>query len=171
MTRTPRTARAVEGGLIYHVLNRGNGRTRLFRKPADYDAFLVVLAQALARFPGVELLAFCLMPNHWHLVLRPRRAADLARFMSWLCVTHVRRHHQHHGTRGGGHLYQGRFKSFPVQDDPHLLTLLRYVESNAVRARLVRDARRWRWRALCVRHGCHRRRDRGRGPAGAVAGP
>jgi putative transposase len=79
--------------------------------------------------------------------------------MSWLCVTHVRRHHQHYRTRGGGHLYQGRFKSFPVQDDGHLLTLLRYVEANAVRARLVRDARRWRWCSLCVRHGAGRRRE------------
>jgi len=147
-----RTARAVEKNLIYHVLNRGNARRKLFHKPADYDAFVRVLAQALERYPTIELLAFCLMPNHWHLVLRPRAARDLGRFMSWLCVTHVRRHHLAHRTRGGGHLYQGRFKSFPVQEDAHLLTLLRYVEANPIRAQLVRDARRWKWGSLSWRH-------------------
>ena len=149
----PRTARAVEAGLIYHVMNRGNGRQRVFHKPADYDAFERILIEALERFPGVELLAYCLMPNHWHLVLCPRRASDLARFMGWLCVTHVRRHHQAHATRGGGHLYQGRFKSLPTQDDEHLLSLLRYVESNARRARLIERAERWRWCSLFGRFG------------------
>ena len=144
----PRTARAVEAGLIYHVMNRGNARQRLFHTPADYDAFLRVLAEALERFSGIALLAWCLMPNHWHLVLRPARSGDLARFMGWLCVTHVRRHHRAHRTRGGGHLYQGRFKSLPVQDDEHLLILLRYVEANALRARLVGRAQRWRWCSL-----------------------
>ena len=147
----PRTARAIEGGLIYHVMNRGNGRMRLFHKPADYDAFERVLAAALEKFPSVELLAYCLMPNHWHLVPRPAESKDLARFMSWLCVTHVRRHHEHYHGRGGGHLYQGRFKSFPVQGDEHLLTLLRYVEANALRAKLVDRAERWRWCSLRIR--------------------
>jgi putative transposase len=85
------------------------------------------------------------MGNHWHLVLRPRKDDALGRMMSWVGVTHVRRHHAAHRTTGAGHVYQGRFKSFPVQDDAHLLTLCRYVESNARRAKLVRRAEDWRW--------------------------
>jgi putative transposase len=146
----PRTARAVEAGLIYHVLNRGNGRMRLFHKPQDYAAFQHVLAQALQRYP-VDLLSYCLMPNHWHLVLCPRIDTALARFVGWLGVTHVRRHHQHYANHAGGHLYQGRYKSFPVRDDLHLLTLCRYVEANPLRADLVPCAERWRYSSLWQR--------------------
>jgi putative transposase len=138
----PRTARAVEAGTIYHVLNRGNGRMQLFHKPEDFNAFLKVLSEGLAKYP-VDLLTYCLMSNHWHLVLRPRTAESLGRFMGWVGVTHVRRHHAHYGTRGGGHLYQGRFKSFPVQDDGHFLTVCRYVEANALRAGAVGRAEDW----------------------------
>ena len=66
----PRTARAALGGLIYHVLNRGNGRMGIFRKPADYQAFAAILLDGKQR-ARVNLFGFCLMPNHWHLVLRP----------------------------------------------------------------------------------------------------
>ena len=151
----PRTARAVEAGLIYHVLNRGNGRMRLFRKDGDFAAFEDVLAQGLLRYP-VELLTYCLMDNHWHLVLRPGTDDGLARFMAWVGVTHVRRHHAHYRTCGGGHLYQGRFKSFPVQEDGHFLTVCRYVEANALRAGLVARAEDWPWGGL------HARRFRGK---------
>jgi len=147
----PRTARSVEAGLIYHVLNRGNGRQRLFHKDGDFLAFEQVLGEGLKRYP-VELLTYCLMPNHWHLVLRPGTNQALGKLMGWVGVTHVRRHHQHYQTRGGGHLYQGRFKSFPVQEDRHFLVLCRYVEANAVRAGLVKDVDHWRW------NGAHTRR-------------
>jgi putative transposase len=143
----PRTGRAVEAGMIYHVLNRGNGRMRLFHKPQDYAAFERVLAEGLARY-SVELLTYCIMPNHWHLVARPRTNEALGRWMGWVGVTHVRRHHEHYHRRGGGHLYQGRFKSFPVADDDHLLTLCRYVEANPLRARLVQRAEEWQWSGL-----------------------
>ena len=143
----PRTARSVESGLIYHVLNRGNGRQRLFRTHADYDAFLCVLAEAMARFPSIELLAFCLMPNHWHLICRPKHDADLAAFMSWLTNTHVKRYRAHY-RRTSGHLYQGRYKSFPVERDEHLLIVLRYVEANALRAKIVRRAQDWPYSSL-----------------------
>lgn len=146
----PRQPRSAHGGVIYHCLNRGNGRQSLFHKPADYDAFMDLLAEATERVP-VGLLGFCLMPNHWHLVLQPGGDDDLSRFMSWLGVTHVRRHHAHYNTRGGGHLYQGRYKSFPVQDDRHLLTVLRYVEANALRAKKVKRAENWRWGSLAAR--------------------
>jgi putative transposase len=140
--------------------NRGNGRRRIFHTPGDYDAFLRVLAEALRRYPGVALLAYCLMPNHWHLVLRPAGDADLPAFMRWLMVTHVRRHHEAHRTRGGGHLYQGRYKSFPIQADEHLLTVLRYMEANAVRAGLAKRARDWRWCSLAQRAEQSRRHSR-----------
>ena len=118
--------------MIYHVLNRGNGRLRLFHNEGDYDAFEQVLIEGLKRYP-VALLTYCLMPNHWHLVVRPRTDVALGRLMGWIGVTHVRRHHEHSHRRGTGHLYQGRFKSFPVAEDKYFLTLCRYVEGNAVR--------------------------------------
>src|SRR3990172_1302017 len=120
----PRSARAIEAGLVYHVLNRGNGRMCLFHKDDDFAAFEKVIGQGLARCP-VDLFTYCLMTNHWHLMVRPRTDDALARLMAWVGVTHVRRHHEHYHPRGGGHLYQGRYKSFPVQDDEHFLTVCR----------------------------------------------
>src|SRR5204863_1728580 len=136
----------LDGGL-YHVLNRGNGRSRIFYKDADFLSFLRVLVEGLAKF-DVELLCWCLMSNHWHLVLRPRRGRELSRFMQWVAVTHARRLHSHYHTRGGGHIYQGRFKSFPVQSDEHFLILCRYVEANPLRAKIVKQAESWRWSSL-----------------------
>ena len=155
----PRTARRSLGGVVYHVLNRGNGRQRLFHKHADYDAFVALLLQVKLAVPGVRLLAFCLMPNHWHLVLWPRSDGELSRFMQRLQTAHVRRHHAHHAVHASdagaaGHLYQGRFKSFPVQrDDRHLLAVLRYVESNPLRADppLARRPAGWKWCSFSVR--------------------
>lgn len=146
----PRTARAVEAGLVYHVINRANGQMRLFHKAADFAAFEGVLAEGLERYP-VDLLTYCLMGNHWHLLLRPRTNKALGQLMGWVGVTHVRRHHEHYHTRGGGHLYQGRFKSFPVQDDIHFLIVCRYVEANALRAGLVERAEDWSWGGLYAR--------------------
>ena len=143
----PRTARATEAGMIYHVLNRGNGRMRIFRKAEDYQAFERVLAEGLERYP-VELLTYCLLPNHWHLVVRPNTDEALGRWMGWVGVTHVRRHHERYHSRGGGHVYQGRFKSFPVAEDDYFLALCRYVEGNALRAALVERAEDWQWCGL-----------------------
>jgi putative transposase len=146
----PRIGRIAPGGLVYHVLNRGNGRRRLFYKDADYAAFLKLLGEAIDRVP-TRVLGYCLMPNHWHLVLWPREDGELSLFMRWLSNTHVRRYHQHYHTYGQGHVYQGRFKSFPVQDDRHLLTVLRYVEANPLRAKLVTRAEAWEWSSLSRR--------------------
>ncbi len=132
----PRSPRAAEGGLIYHALNRANFRSAIFDDDEDYAAFERVLAQAVARH-DMRLLAYCLMPDHFHLVLWPREDGDLSQFMRWLTLTHTQRWHAHHRTAGTGHLYQGRFKSFPVQADEHFLTVCRYVERNPVRADLV----------------------------------
>jgi putative transposase len=143
----PRPSRQFKVGEIYHVLNRGNRRANLFRKDGDFLAFLRVLTQGLERYP-VDLLCWCLMHNHWHLVLRPRRTGAISDLMRWVGVTHVRRHHEHHHTRGGGHLYQGRFKSFPVETDRHFLVLCRYVQANPLRAGIVARAEQWQWSSL-----------------------
>ncbi len=144
----PRTARASQANWCYHVLNRGNGKAEVFHKPADYEAFLALFEPACKRVP-MRILASCLMPNHFHLVLWPRHDGDLSRWMQWLMTSHVRRYHRHYG--GSGHIWQGRFKAFPIQRDEHLLAVLRYVERNPLRARLVRRADAWRWSSLVAR--------------------
>ncbi|HEX8520726.1 MAG TPA: transposase [Tepidisphaeraceae bacterium] len=143
----PRIARAAPGGVVHHCLNRGNDRKIIFRKPADFDAFLQLLAEGKARFT-VTILAFCLMDNHWHLSLLPAADDDLSNFIGWICNAHVRRYRLHYHTAGQGHLYQGRFKSFPVKDDPHLLLMHRYVEANALRAGMVTRAEDWPYSSL-----------------------
>ena len=151
--------------MIYHVLNRGNARQALFESEGDYELLLSVLAQAQQRV-SMRTVGYCIMPNHWHLVLWPRRDGDLSEFMRWLTVTHTQRWHARHGTAGMGHLYQGRFKSFPVQavrvsaerrrmgwlegGDP-VLCVLRYVERNPLRAGLATSADAWPWSSLCQR--------------------
>jgi putative transposase len=142
-----RRLRCSDGGYVYHVLNRAVGRTRLFTKPADYTAFEQVLQQAWDRF-GLRLLSYAILPNHWHLVVWPERDGQLSRWAQWLTVTHVRRWHAHHHTEGSGPIYQGRFKSFPVQADNHFYTVCRYVERNALRANLASRAEQWRWSSL-----------------------
>lgn len=142
-----RALRVTAGDAVYHVLNRANGRQALFEDEGDYAAFERVLAEAQQRVP-MRLLAYCLMPNHWRLVLWPLRDGDLSRFMAWLTLTHTQRWHAHRHTTGSGHVYQGRFKSFLVQTDAHLVTVCRYVERNARRAQLVERAEQWRWGSL-----------------------
>jgi putative transposase len=144
----PRTARASKGGYIYHVLNRGNARQTVFHKDGDYAAFFKLLREASERTP-VRLLAYCLMPNHFHLAAWPVGDGDLSTFMAWLLTAHVRRYHKHH--HSSGHVWQGRFKAFPVQDDEHLVTMLRYVERNPVRAGLVERAEHWPWSSAAPR--------------------
>ena len=132
---------------MYHVLNRANARAEIFSQDEDYQAFERVLAEAVQR-TGTRLLAYCVMPNHWHLVVWPREEGELSRFIGWLTLTHTQRWHAHRHSTGTGHLYQGRFKSFPVQEDGHCLTLCRYVERNALRANLVQRAEEWQWSSL-----------------------
>ena len=149
----PRKARASIGGLIYHVLNRSGSRRRMFGSDKDYLAFLKVLLEAQQRWPGMRVLALCIMPNHWHLVLRPSGDGELSAFMRWLTQTHTQRWRHAKHTVGHGALYQGRFKSFIVQEDRHLLVLCRYVERNPLRVRqkLVKRAEDWRWSSVWIR--------------------
>jgi len=146
----PRPARVALGGYVYHVLNRANGRLRLFRTPRDFLAFHDALEAAIARHP-TRLLAWCVMGNHWHFVAWPRADGELSRFFGYLALTHATRWQVAHGAVGTGHVYQARFKSFMVQQDEHLAWVLRYVERNPLRAGLVRRAQDWPWGSLHAR--------------------
>jgi putative transposase len=143
-----RPLRVTSGGYVYHMLNRANGRLRMFHKDADYAAFERMMAEALEHVPGMRLLAYCLLPNHWHLLVWPTSDGELSDFGHWLALTHTQRWHAHYRNVGVGHLYQGRFKSFLVEADDHYLTVCRYVEQNALRAGLVERAEDWRWGSL-----------------------
>lgn len=143
----PRIKRVDVGGEVYHVLNRSNARVQIFDNDKDYKQFEDILEEAVAKY-DMRLLAYCIMPNHWHLVLYPKSDGDLSQFMSWLSNTHTRRWHISKETVGQGHLYQGRYKSFICEKDQHLLTVLRYVERNAKTANLVKFAEQWRWSSV-----------------------
>jgi putative transposase len=146
----PRRPRNAPGGFVYHALNRAVANLTLFEGPADYDAFASVLVQALEKHP-TRVLGFCLMPNHWHFVIWPRREGELTDFLRWLTHTHTMRWHVQHHSQGSGHLYQGRFKAFPVAKDEHLYMVLRHVERNPIRAGLVKKAEKWPWSSLAWR--------------------
>ena len=146
----PRRKRVNRGGLVYHVLNRAAARRRIFETPSDYSTFELCLEQARQRI-NMRILTYCILPNHWHLVLWPRDDGHLSEFMKWLGTTHSRRWQVAHQSAGGGRVYQGRFKSFPIQVEEHLLDVCRYVERNALRAGLVEVAQEWRWSGLWQR--------------------
>ena len=132
---------------VYHVLNRANARVQIFDTKEDYKQFEDIIEEAVERF-DMRLLGYCIMPNHWHLVLYPEKDGDLKLFMSWLTNTHTRRWHVTKETVGQGHLYQGRYKSFLCATDSHFYTLMRYVERNAKTAKLVKKAQDWQWSSI-----------------------
>ena len=130
------------------MLNRGNARAKVFHKEGDYAAFVDLLAAANERLP-MRILGYVLMPNHFHLVLWPRTAGDLSRWMQWLLTRHVRRYHRHyHSAATSG---RDASKPFPIEQDEHLVTVLRYVERNPLRAGLVERAQDWHWSSLAWR--------------------
>lgn len=141
----PRTARASKGDVCYHVINRGNAKSTVYHNSSDYHSFIQLMAKACDRLP-MRILSYCLMPNHFHLVLWPYGDGDISGWMQWLLTSHVRRYHRLRGT--SGRIWQGRFKAFPIQQDAHLLTVIRYVERNPVRANLVRSAADWNWSSV-----------------------
>jgi putative transposase len=142
-----RPKRADAAAHCYHMLNRANLRATIFDKDADYEAFEKILDEALERF-NVELFAYCLMPNHYHLLVRPGVDGEMGRFGHYIGLTHTQRYHAHYKTTGLGHVYQGRFKSFPVQSDEHFLTVARYVERNAFAAELCDRPEDWNFGSL-----------------------
>ena len=142
----PRPLRPVAPGLIYHVINRGNNRQTVFHDDGDHEAFLAALLDLRQRKP-FELYGYCLMRNHFHLLIRPTQDS-ISRVVQSLLVSHTQRYHKHH--RSGGHVWQGRFKSPVIQDDDHLLCVLRYIEANPLRAKIVRRADRYLWSSFHV---------------------
>lgn len=155
----PRLERVDVGGYTYHVLNRANARVQIFDNNSDYLQFENVLEQAIEKY-NMRLLAYCIMPNHWHLMINPVNDGDMRLFMNWLTNTHTRRWHLSKDTVGQGHLYQGRYKSCMCQNDDHFLTMIRYIERNALKANLVRRAEQWRWSSVWRRqYGTHHQKE------------
>jgi putative transposase len=130
------------GELVHHALNRANFRSALFKHEGHYQDFLDLVEESLD-FVAMRILAYCLMPNHWHLVLYPRADGDLAKFLQPITLTHTQRDHARTRTAGFGHIYQDRYKSLPVERGGHFMTLVRYVERNAQCAGLVKKAEDW----------------------------
>lgn len=143
----PRRPRICPAGTCFHVLNRAVARLTLFEKKEDYEAFEAVLELAHQRF-GLPIFAYIVMPNHWHFVVQPQTDSQVTDFFRWLTHTHTMRWHAHYRTEGTGHLYQGRFKTFPIEESEHLLSVLRYVERNALRASLCKRAEDWEYGSL-----------------------
>ena len=139
--------RLATGDTIYHVINRANGRAKIFKTDKEYQHFESLLEEA-RELLDMRILAYCIMPNHWHLVLYPRNDGDMSEFMRWLTTTHVRQYRVATESIGGGHLYQGTFKSFPVEKSEYLIALIRYVEQNPLRAKLVQRAEDWTYSSL-----------------------
>lgn len=146
----PRGPRVAPGGMIFHVVNRANARRTIFATDGDFQAFINVATESLLVTP-VRILAYCVLPNHWHFVLWPELDGQLSHFLHHLTSTHVRRWHEFHQSTGQGHIYQGPFKSFPVQDDEHFYTVCRYVERNSLRANLTDSAHHWKWGSCWAR--------------------
>jgi len=146
----PRRARSLLSECYVHVINRSAHNVALFERSKDYRDFLRILREGLDRYP-VRVVAYCLMSNHWHLVLAPVGSAVLSRLMHWVSTTHAVRFHKRRSTRGHGPVYQGRFKSHPIEGLGHLLRVIRYVERNALAANLVARAEDWPWGSLADR--------------------
>jgi len=148
-TSMSRIARAVAPGMAHHVTQRGNRRMETFFSDDDYALYLDLMSTA-CRARGVEVWAYCLMPNHVHLIAVPLTEDGLRRAIG---DAH-RRYSRHVNFREGwrGHLFQSRFASC-VMDEEHMLTAARYVETNPVRAGLTRKPWTWKWSSAAA----HRR--------------
>ena len=150
----PRRLRRSLYGAAFHVMNRAVRKNLLFETDRDYDAFVSVVLESLQRVP-VKIIAFQLMPNHWHFVIRCDRIEEISTWMQWVAGTHANRWNGAHGTRGSGAVYQSRFKAIPIQHGASLIRVCRYVERNALRKGWVDAAENWEWSSLhSVRKNC-----------------
>jgi len=143
----PRRCRRTLQGAVFHVMNRAVRRTILFETDNDYEAFIALVAEMLKKFK-IKIIAYCLMPNHWHIVVICERLEELSNAMHWLESTHANRWNGAHGCRGSGAVYKDRFKSVPVQKNDSVRRICRYVERNALRKGLVPVAQAWKWSSL-----------------------
>jgi REP-associated tyrosine transposase len=128
-------------GALYHVMSRGNERKPIFRDTDDRLLFLDLLGKASDRF-DIEIYAYVLMTNHYHILLKTNES-NLSRSMQWFGATYTRRYNIHH--KRSGHLFQGRFKSFLIQNDDYLLRLSCYIHRNPLRAGMVKRLADYRW--------------------------
>ena len=141
----PRAARNLFDGGYFHIINRGNNRLTVFHSPLDYQVFMGLMKEAKCRFP-LSLLAYCLMPNHFHLLIQAIKSASVGRCLHWLTTCYSGYYRTRYGT--SGHIWQGRFRSFTIECEDYLITAARYIESNPLRATLVRSNREWGWSSL-----------------------
>lgn len=146
----PRLRRTHLDAPFFHVLNRSVRKMPIFRRPQDYRAFLGVLQEGLERFP-VRLVAFCVLSNRWQLVLEPAGTEGMIRFMHWVSTTHAVRLRQRRASKGNGPVYQGRYRSVPIEGTGDLMRICRSVERHALTAGLVRRAQDWPWCSLAER--------------------
>lgn len=143
----PRVARMSAGDTIYHCMNRSNGRIKIFNNDKDYQFFEYLLEEGKDLI-GMRILSYVVMPNHWHMLLYPVNDGDLGKFLHWVTTSHVRYHRTKTKTIGHGHLYQGTYKSFPVETGRYAETLFWYIERNPLKAGLVDKAEKWKWSSL-----------------------
>ena len=138
----PRHCRCLIDGAFYHILNRGNAKQQVFFDQLDYSLFLESVSNAKKKHP-VDILAYCIMPNHFHFLVRPIQADNLSKWIHLFMTQHIYRHRIKYETTG--HIWQGPYKDFIIQDEYHLLIVLRYIEANALRAGLTDASAAWRW--------------------------
>jgi putative transposase len=148
----PRRLRYLPPGSVHHVVNRGNDKRILFETVHDFEQFLSLIAWAKVR-TMIRIVAYCIMRNHWHLVLWPGEAGQVEAFQHLLTTTHAIRRRRLTCTVGEGHIYQDRYRAFEIWGEAHYLNVLRYVESNPLRANLVKSSAQWRWSSLYERLG------------------
>jgi putative transposase len=146
----PRPKRSCEAGEVYHLINRGNKKARVFIEATDYQEFVMAMADAAER-TGVRHMTFCIMPNHFHIVAQSSAENDISSYMQRLMNAHIRNYQDRHGTKGTGHIYQGRYRPIQVVTDQQFLNVCRYVDANPLRAGLVDRAEHWLWGGLALK--------------------
>lgn len=146
----PRPRRSCAAGEVYHLINRGNKKARIFIEAADYQGFVTAMADASER-TGVRHMTFCIMPNHFHIVAQSSADNDVSAYMQRLMNAHIRTYQERHGTKGTGHIYQGRYRPIQVMTDYQFLNVCRYVDANPLRAGLVDRAEHWPWGGLALK--------------------
>jgi putative transposase len=140
----PRRLRFSPPNSVHHVINRGNERRLLFDDFHDFGEFRELVAWAKSKIP-LRIIAYSLMPNHWHFIVWPEESDSISRFFQLLCTTHAIKRRRETGTVGYGHVYQGRYKAFLIHSETYLFRAMRYVEANPFRAGLVKEASEWPW--------------------------
>jgi len=146
----PRPLRFLPAGSVHHIVNRGNDKRILFESTRDFEEFLFLMAMAKAR-AMIRIVAYCLMRNHWHLVLWPSAEGQVEEFQHWLTTTHAIRRRRITCTIGQGHIYQDRYRAFGIWSEAYYFNVVRYVEQNPLRAGLVTAAENWRWSSVSER--------------------